>query len=92
MGVWLRLLCVYIGSCLATGSSPVQGVILTVETEVKQSVSWMPYAPKWEQLERKREENPNAVAGTSCDDVKCLMLIVSLVFVKLMFFPVSGIS
>jgi hypothetical protein len=61
MDICLCLFYVCIGSGLAVGLSPVQGVLPTVsgyETEVKQSVSWMPYATKREQQEeREREEN-----------------------------------
>jgi hypothetical protein len=45
MNVCLRLYCVCVGSSLATGWSPVQGVLSTVlgsRTKVKQSVSRMP--------------------------------------------------
>jgi hypothetical protein len=47
-----------VGSGLATGWSPVKGVLPTVlnqETEEKQSILRMPYAPKWEQQKRERE-------------------------------------
>jgi hypothetical protein len=50
--------CVYsmiiLGSGLAMGWFPLQGVLptlLDLETEVKRSVSRMPYAPNWEQME-----------------------------------------
>jgi hypothetical protein len=58
---WMSV-CVYsvfvLGSGLATGWSPIQGVLPTVldqETEVKRSVSRMPYAPSGSNRERRRE-------------------------------------
>jgi hypothetical protein len=45
----------------------------------------MPYAASGNNR-KVRERHPNAVEGTGCDDVKCSMLIVSSIFVKLMFF------
>jgi hypothetical protein len=56
MDVCLRLFCVCVGSGLATGWSPVQGVLPTVLglrnwSETKRFID--AYAPKWERQEKK---------------------------------------
>jgi hypothetical protein len=58
-GVCMRLFCVYVVLCLGRGlaasRSPVQGVLPSVNMIMK--VRNQPYAPKWEQEERKKKND-----------------------------------
>jgi hypothetical protein len=70
-------LCVYsvfvlscVGSGLPTGWYSIQGLLPTIldeETELKQSISQMPYAPQWEQQEKEREVYGEHLHNLSCE-------------------------